>query len=232
MQENIEMCAALLMKLNVMQKKYLPDAPGSKERMLQQMQVEARIIVEQMTKHVAVARWSWVVDACEAAIIMEERAKVSCANVVKWVKAYMIDRNQQSQNKYRPALHAPREASIEDLERRYHAQLALWAHGKPVWDLGFLALSYLVRMGKISAEPTAQELARLEPYINAAKAAKSAGEKRLRRPLDISMVSLHEQQYGAPLTIVNHARLMYYIESNENKQEWQAKLPAPTSLLG
>jgi hypothetical protein len=230
MQDNHELCMALLMKLYLMQGKYIPDAPGSREKMTTMMEVEAKIIIEQLAKHTPSAQWSLIVEVCETAILEEEKPRVTVANIIRWVKAGLARKNTSAVNRYQKHLAENQPVDIEKLHERYIAQVSLWAHNKPLFDAGSLALLYLTRSGRLSVEPSAEEMKDLESYIAAEKSrrASSARSSGLRGVLQ----GLQEQSTGLNKSIINIARLQHYIENHEDKQEWKEKLPCPTSVLG
>jgi hypothetical protein len=230
MEQNIEASMALLGKLYTMTKR--SGAEDGSSRQALEMAADAQLITEQLAKHVPAITWKAIVDACEERIYEDARPKISPVNIVRWCKSHYAIMPKPKQAAY-GEVQAPVEASIEALKERYTACLRLWAHGKQVWDVGALALQYLVKSGKLPAEPTPTELSQMEPYVKAAIAREQSERKdRSLSGFDAFIVNKHNQQFGIKDSIIKHSRLINYIEKHENKQELSQKLPAPKSLLG
>jgi len=229
MQENTDAAMALLGKLYTMTKRF--DLENVDQSKAVEMMGDATLIVEQLAKHCPAITWKAVVDACEERIYEDARPRITPVNIVRWCRNhYAIMPKPKPVYKH---VEAPVEASLEELEKRYHCCLALWAHGKRVWDIGNLAYMYLIRTGKLPIEPTVEELQQMERYVKAAiEAEKSESKERERAGFGSIAVAMHKAQFGIKETIIKGARLLNYIENHENKQELAQKLHAPTSILG
>jgi hypothetical protein len=229
MQENTDAAMAVLGKLYTMTKRF--DLENADQAKAMEMMGDAVIIVEQLAKYCPNITWKAVVDACEERVYEDARPRITPVNIVRWSRNHYAVMPKPKVAYQEIA--APVEASLQALELRYQCCLALWAHGKRVWDVGHLAYMYLLRTGRLPSEPTVEELQQMEPYVRAAiSAEKSESKERERAGFGSIALAMHKAQFGIKETIIKGARLLNYIEKHEDKQKLQEELPAPSSILG